>query len=68
MLGFKLLPKMPDAALARKLQKEIHHCERRAQAACSIQATGLANAYQRSIAVRKELLSNLDAVTKESTK
>ena len=68
MLGFKLLPEMPVTALTRKLRKEIDHCERRVQAACSMQATGLVNAYQRSIAVRKELLSNLDEVTGESTK
>lgn len=44
--------------MSRKYRKEIHSCERRVQEADSVDALGLVHAYQRSIELRKEFLSD----------
>lgn len=58
MTGLKSLFGTPESNLSRKYRKEIHSCERRVQEADSVDALGLVHAYQRSIELRKEFLSD----------
>jgi hypothetical protein len=58
MTDLKTLFRAPARDLTRKYSKEIHSCEQRVQKAESVDAPGLVHAYQRSIKLRKEYLSD----------
>lgn len=65
MTDLKSLFRTPESNLARKYRKEIDSCERRVKDADSIDALGLVLAYQRSIELRKEFLSEVQKTLKD---
>ena len=65
MTDLKSLFRTPEGNLTRKYRKEIDSCERRVQEADCIDAVGLVQAYQRSIELRKEFLSDSQKTLKD---
>jgi len=65
MTDLKSLFGAPESNLTRKYRREIHSCERRVKQADSVDALGLVHAYQRSIELRREYLSDSQKTLKD---